>query len=969
MDHPTSTFRLGALALIAVAFVACSGDAVVGGRLDVPGNDLAGDAIPMTADDGPAIDAPTGKDGGGDVAMGVDGADLDADVAMDVAGDAGDAAMMRCLSNADCVGTPMTPVCDLATGRCVGCLPASDMCPAGQFCDPTTNSCVSGCRNDMGCPSPPLEDGGAGPVLRCNPMTRSCEQCVTNDHCPAGMLCAGGVCTRGCNDMRPCPSGETCCAGACVNTQSNDAHCGRCSAACMTPNGEPICTMGVCGISRCTAPFANCDGVAGNGCETNALTSVNHCGGCGMRCQERRNASVSCEMGACQFRCNEGFADCNMNPDDGCEAVLGEDPRNCGTCGTTCMTAGGIGVCRMGRCDTGACGVERADCDRDPSNGCETNTGDDVRNCGGCGTVCPMRANASPVCFIERCSFRCNDGFADCDGEAANGCEVDLRSDPMRCGRCDIRCDTPNGVGSCTMGVCGIASCNAGFDNCDMSVLNGCETNLQTDTQSCGRCGTRCVTPNGTAVCAMGTCGVGACDTGYANCDMMAANGCEVLTVNDRSNCGRCGNVCPTPPSGTTVCRAGACLVSACPAGTEDCNMSAADGCEVTTTNNLTNCGGCGIRCPAIDNGTPSCTAGRCGVGACNAGFADCDRSAANGCEINTTNNLSHCGGCGVVCPSPANATRTCAAGACGFTCLPGFANCDGIASNGCEVNLNTSTTHCGACGRGCVIPNGAPVCTAGVCGVGACNAGFGNCNSVVADGCEVDVRSSTVHCGRCMNACPAGQSCAASTCACPAGTSYCASQAACRNLATDTNNCGACGRVCGAGQSCSGGSCVCPVGQTNCSGVCRTLATDAGNCGACGRACGAGQACVSGVCIGSGSLRFTLTWDRNGDMDLHVRPPCGTEIYYGARSACGGTLDRDDTSGRGPENINWVGSYTPGTYYACAEAFSSAVAAANYVLTVVRGGVTIRTVTGVRGVTDGNRACGPSFNQLIISP
>lgn len=122
------------------------------------------------------------------------------------------------------------------------------------------------------------------------------------------------------------------------------------------------------------------------------------------------------------------------------------------------------------------------------------------------------------------------------------------------------------------------------------------------------------------------------------------------------------------------------------------------------------------------------------------------------------------------------------------------------------------------------------------------------------------------------------------------------------------------------------------------------------------------------GTCIGSGSLRFTLTWNLSGDMDLHVLPPCGTEIYYGARAACGGTLDVDNTTTTGPENIYWTGTYTPGTYYVCAEAFTSAVASATYTLQVVVGTTVVRTVTGVRGVTDGNRACGAGFNQLAIT-
>jgi len=148
---------------------------------------------------------------------------------------------------------------------------------------------------------------------------------------------------------------------------------------------------------------------------------------------------------------------------------------------------------------------------------------------------------------------------------------------------------------------------------------------------------------------------------------------------------------------------------------------------------------------------------------------------------------------------------------------------------------------------------------------------------------------------------------------------------------------------------------------------VCRDLTSDNNNCGACGRVCPAGAACAAGTCVGQGTLRFTLTWDINGDMDLHVLPPCGTEIYYGRTAACGGTLDVDNTSGRGPENIYWASAYTPGRYYVCAEAFSSTVANANYTLVVVRGGVEVRRVTGRRGTTDGNRACGPGFNQLVI--
>ena len=51
--------------------------------------------------------------------------------------------------------------------------------------------------------------------------------------------------------------------------------------------------------------------------------------------------------------------------------------------------------------------------------------------------------------------------------------------------------------------------------------------------------------------------------------------------------------------------------------------------------------------------------------------------------------------------------------------------------------------------------------------------------------------------------------------------------------------------------------------------------------------------------------------------MDLHVIDPSGEEIYYQHKtSASGGTLDRDDTHGPGPENIFWPKGAAPtGTY------------------------------------------------------
>lgn len=95
---------------------------------------------------------------------------------------------------------------------------------------------------------------------------------------------------------------------------------------------------------------------------------------------------------------------------------------------------------------------------------------------------------------------------------------------------------------------------------------------------------------------------------------------------------------------------------------------------------------------------------------ACPMGFADCDGMAGNGCETDTRTNFNHCGGCGMRCPSP-GATPVCALGHCGIVCLAGSGNCDRNDANGCEARLDTSA-NCGACGVSC----GVRACVMGRC-------------------------------------------------------------------------------------------------------------------------------------------------------------------------------------------------------------------------------------------------------------
>src|SRR5262249_31406892 len=77
-------------------------------------------------------------------------------------------------------------------------------------------------------------------------------------------------------------------------------------------------------------------------------------------------------------------------------------------------------------------------------------------------------------------------------------------------------------------------------------------------------------------------------------------------------------------------------------------------------------------------NTTTSCVQGMCTAPTCNQGFADCDQLPQTGCEVNILTNVSHCGGCKIVCPvTPAACVgntwlapgaRICMAGQCQAT-------------------------------------------------------------------------------------------------------------------------------------------------------------------------------------------------------------------------------------------------------------------------------------------------------------
>ncbi|MDB4932922.1 MAG: uncharacterized protein JWM10_5406, partial [Myxococcaceae bacterium] len=699
-------------------------------------------------------------------------------------------------------------------------------------------------------------DGACG--LACETGWGNCDGDAANG-CETDLATTAphcGVCGRACaprpNGSSECAAGV--CAGACaagfgdcdgdaangceVTTTDNPAHCGGCGMACAArPHTAASCAEGACRYA-CAAGFVDCDGDAANGCEVEVATSVDHCGACGRACS-RTNGTATCAAGVCAIVCATGFGNCDGDAANGCETDTASNALNCGACRTACSFPGASARCDRGVCVRTTCGAGLGDCDGTSANGCETTLATDAANCGACGNRCVL-ANATAVCRAGGCAVgTCAAGFADCDGVAANGCEVALGTDPLHCGSCPLACNATNGAASCVAGACRI-TCAAGFGNCDANVANGCEVNLNTTVASCGACGRACALAHATSGCAAGACTIGACDAGFANCDGNVANGCETDLNATVGACGTCGTTCNVPNAAAS-CVAGRCAVAACNAGSADCDANAANGCETPTTSNA-NCGACGVVCGA---GT-RCAGGTC-QSSCPAGTTFC---ATTGVCADFQGDASNCGMCGTICPALSNASAACRAGACAFTCNTGFADCDANVANGCEANLGTSVTSCGACGRACAPPHATGACTTGLCGVVACDAGFGDCNGDPSDGCEVDLTATATSCGTCSNACrpPNGTGvCTAGRCgvaACDPGKGNCDGNAAngCETTLGTNTNCGACGAACATGSFCSEGTCVsaCSAPTSYCANTltCNDLSDDTLNCGACGRTC-----------------------------------------------------------------------------------------------------------------------------------
>ncbi|MDH5671788.1 MAG: MopE-related protein [Myxococcales bacterium] len=281
-----------------------------------------------------------------------------------------------------------------------------------------------------------------------------------------------------------------------------------------------------CGQSEvCNGVDDDCDGVVDEDVDPAAQgidfdSDVEHCGGCGQRCQIA-HAFPSCVAGECgidgdqgEGGCDVGFHDLDKNPDNGCEYR-----------------------CTQSTDDDALCDLIDNDCDGKVDEDIDVQS--DPDNCGSCGFGCFFsNAATGASCVAGKCLLddtKCNDGFRNLDGLDDNGCEWECSVNPPA-----------------------DELCNAKDDDCDGKIDEGVASTDSRLGQVCGTNEGECKT--GLTVCKNGDptfCQgeIGPAD--HDNCDTKD-NDCDTRIDEDDSRVGQsCGNHLGRCETGVKACEGG----------------------------------------------------------------------------------------------------------------------------------------------------------------------------------------------------------------------------------------------------------------------------------------------------------------------------------------------------------------------------------------------------------------------------
>lgn len=239
------------------------------------------------------------------------------------------------------------------------------------------------------------------------------------------------------------------------------------------------CTL-TCGIGACQVTLPPCTNGEPNTCTPNP-PQTESCNGIDDDCNgiiDDENAQ-GCTLYYPPDNDGDGFGSCGQGrclcaPGGNYMTTQGDDCDDadpnlypgstlpCRACNNQCMpvnlNAGNAS------CGIGACRVTAPNCINGQPNPCTPNPASpevcdgidndcdalidelwdflhDVNNCGHCGTVCPPRLHATPVCNNGTCGFTCNSGYGNCNQNSTDGCETNLLTDEYNCGTCSHVCN------------------------------------------------------------------------------------------------------------------------------------------------------------------------------------------------------------------------------------------------------------------------------------------------------------------------------------------------------------------------------------------------------------------------------------------------------------------------------------------------------------------------------------------------
>ena len=611
--------------------------------------------------------------------------------------------------------------------------------------------------------------------------------CGADDECPDGN-CVAGVCVGGADDVSPddgapdvgavdardtgdedtagdtapdaapdieacegefgcaCESDDECLSGVCIDTAEGSVCTAYCTDACPDPDWECRLIRGSGGdlVEICIPPLR----ILCRECDADI-----DCGGLDDLCLPQADGDFcGRDCSADDAECPAGFL-CQAfeRPRGGERTTYRQCAPELGVCGGCVDLDGdryGDGPECLGTdCDEleaatfeGApelCDGRDNDCDDDVDEDYDLNA--DMAHCGRCGAVCDAD-NATVDCLDGVCTIlECDAGFDDCNDDVADGCEEFTDESLTHCGACGEPCDFDNGIAECFEGTCGLDTCRDGWGNCNSELEDGCEADLTTSFDHCGACRNACHVLHGVGECVEGGCVQVECTDPWFDCNLDPGDGCEVDRANDPLNCGACGEACALDFVIEHVCDGGACGIGECETGRVDCNETAGDGCEVDVLRDIDNCGECGFDCDLPD-ARAMCIDGSCAVSECIDAYRDCNRDPEDGCEVDTNTDPLNCGFCGGDCHAPSVVSATCELGGCVILeCASGTDDCNDVAGDGCEQYLLADPLHCGECRRACDAPGAISECVVGECNVLRCADGFIDLDGDLSNGCSYE--------------------------------------------------------------------------------------------------------------------------------------------------------------------------------------------------------------------------------------